>query len=224
MPEYEVTIQRASEGELSDLASWYSMIDPAMPDQPPEELNGRYVGALRSGVLGSSLEHGQESLDVMLEHADIDDQLMSRMLVLSARRGGRTVGMLVMGPPGGFYNGVMAQVASYPQRMIQQMHVAFLVGLCKLDVVAVVPEERRRGLGERLIRHALDVARKSAVERIYGEFYNDTGLAAFYEGLGFTVPGPGQSLLALADFPIQIRSAPSETPFQLTVGPPVRLF
>lgn len=191
MPEYEITIQRASEGELSDLASWYTMIDPAMPDQPPEELNGRYVGALRSGVLGSSLEHGQATLDMMLEHADIDDQLMSRMLVLSARHGGQTVGMLVMGPPGGFYNGVMAQVASYPQRMIQQMHVAFLVGLCKLDVVAVVPEERRRGLGE---------------------------------GLGFTVPGPGQSLLALADFPIQIRSAPSETTFQLTVGPPVRLF
>lgn len=49
------------------------MIDPAMSDQPPEELNGRYVGALRAEVLGSSLEHGQGTLDAMLEHADIDD-------------------------------------------------------------------------------------------------------------------------------------------------------
>lgn len=223
MAQHRITVQRASEEELSDLASWYTMIDPAMPDQPPEELNGRYVSALRSGVLGSGLGRGRDSVDALSKHADPTDQLMSRMLVLSARRDGKTVGMLVMGPPGGFYNGVMAQVASYPPTMLRQMHVAFLVGLCKLDVVAVIHEQRRRGLGERLIRHAIDTARKSAVERIYGEFYNDTGLAPFYEGLGFTVPGRGQSLLALADFPIQIRSAPSETPFQLTVGPPVRL-
>ena len=40
--------------------------------------------------------------------------------------------MLLCSPPVGFYNDVMAQTVSYPQRTVQQMHVAIVVGLVKL--------------------------------------------------------------------------------------------
>ncbi|WP_301121339.1 GNAT family N-acetyltransferase [Mycolicibacterium fortuitum] len=224
MARHSITVQRACEEELSDLASWYTMIDPEMLDRPADEVNARFVNALRSGVLGCALGHGRDSVDVLLEHIDLDEQLLSRILVLSARCDGETVGMLLCSPPVGFYNDVMAQTVAYPQRTVQQMHVAFVVGLVKLEMVAVAPEHRGRGLGARLVRNAIDTARKSAVERIYGQFHNEDGLTGFYEKLGFTVPGPGQAISAVSDFPIQIHSSPSETPFHQTVGPPARLF
>jgi len=218
MVRHRITVQRASEEELSGLASWYTMIDPEMPDLPADEVNARFVNAFRSGILGRALGHGRDSLDALLEHIDLDEQLLSRILVLSARCDGETVGMLLCSPPVGLYNDVMPQTVSYPQRTVQQMHVALVVGLVKLEMVAISPEHRGRGLGARLVRNAIDTARKSAVERMYGQFHNEDGLTGFYEKLGFTVPGPGQAISAVSDFPIQIHSAPSETPFQLLVA------
>lgn len=215
----QVAIQRANEAELSDLASWYAMIDPEMPDRPADRLNTRYLNAFRSGILGSALGHGPGTLDALLAYADLNDQLLARTLVLSARRDSDTFGMLVMGPPVKLYNHVMAQTVASPQRLVRQMHVALMVGLCKLEIVCIAPDQRERGMGTRLIRDAIEVARNSAVERIYGQFRSEDRLATFYRGLGFTVAGTGQPVSAVANYPIQIHTAPTENAFHMTVGP-----
>lgn len=221
MAKHKVTVQQASEAELGSLASWYRMADPEMPHEPDQVLNDRHVSASRSGVLGSSLGHSDDqALMKCLEYDDLLDQFMARTLVLSARVDGQTVGMLVMGPPSALYVKMMKRIPPTEQELIQRVHLGIVFGLSKLDVVCVAPENRGRGLGARLVRHTIGIARESAVMQIYGQFREEDALKPFYEKLGFEVCSPGETLRVRAGAPIEIFSKPTEALFSKRIGLP----
>lgn len=191
MAKHRITVQPASESELADLAAWFKVVNPGSIKEPDAMFKGGFVEAAASGVLGSSLNRSWDTLTEMLAHSELGDQRLSRTLVLSARRDGQTAGMLLAGPPVALYNRVMHTTVSYPEQTVQRMHIAFMAGLWKLDILAVAPEHRGRGLGARLVRRSLDIARKSKVEMLYGQFHAQEELGGFYAGLGFTIPAPG---------------------------------
>lgn len=218
-----ITVQPASETELADLAAWFRVVNPGSTKEPDAMFKGGFVQAAASGVLGSSLNRGWDTLTEMLAHSELGDQRLSRTLVLSARRDGQTAGMLLAGPPVALYNRVMRTTVSYPAQTVQKMHIAFMAGLWKLDILAVAPEHRGHGLGARLVRRSLDIARKSKVEMMYGQFHAGERLGDFYAGLGFTIPAAGEPVSVLTDFPIKVQTAADEVSFHQTVGLPVRM-
>jgi GNAT superfamily N-acetyltransferase len=150
--------------------------------------------------------------DVMLRHPDLPDQFMARTLVSSVRLDGKTIGMLVMGPPSALYVKIMHRVTAPPER-VERLHLGLTILLSKLDIVCIAAEHRGRGLGSRLVRQAVDVARKSMVRQIYGQFRTEKGLTPFYENLGFEVGNPGDTLSVSAGSEVEVFGKPTETLF-----------
>lgn len=213
-----LTIAPAAESELACLADWYQAMDPAMPFEPVDTMHERYVRAQRAGVLGSALGRSDDAtLRKALDHPDFVDKFLSRTLVLAARRAGETVGVLVMKPPEAWYLKMIRQLEATGAGadVIGDFHTACLLGMCKLDLVYVASEHRGRGIGSRLVRRAIDTARKSAGQNLYGQFRNDdrAAVAPFYRRLGFDVAEPGAPIPAGIGGGFGIYTADTETLF-----------
>ncbi|OHU47239.1 hypothetical protein BKG82_26660 [Mycobacteroides chelonae] len=199
MAGHKVTTQTASEGELANLAYWYREAGVArVGDDEPEVLNERFLKAARAGLLGSALGGGAEGAAVLATHPDPLDASFTRTLASSLRLDGEPIGMLVMGPPTSLIDRLLGQLPDSlrqdPEQM-QQILWGLLIGLTKLHMVAIHPEHRGRGRGARLVRHAIDVARKSKMMTIYGEYSPDRPhLRNFYSTLGFKTLAEGERL------------------------------
>lgn len=199
MAGHKVTIQAASEDELADLAYWYRAAGvDGVGGEPPEVMNERFVGASRAGLLGTALGGGTTGAAVMAMHTNPLDASFTRSLASSMRLDGETIGMLVMGPPTGLMDRFFGQLPEGVRQngeQMTQMLWGMLLGLTKLHMVAIHPDHRQRGRGSRLVRHALDVARKSKIITIYGEYSPDRPhLERFYSKLGFNILGDGDHL------------------------------
>jgi N-acetylglutamate synthase-like GNAT family acetyltransferase len=60
--------------------------------------------------------------------------------------------------------------------------------LCTMKRLGVLPDHRRQGLGEALVRHSLDVARSLGAEQVeISVIHKFVELKAWYERLGFAV-------------------------------------
>ncbi|WP_409429290.1 GNAT family N-acetyltransferase [Mycobacterium sp. SMC-11] len=214
MARHKVTVQRASEDELTDLASWYHLTGPGMPNEPDEDLNERHVKAFRSGVLGSALELPMAATCNRLFDSGLDmtARFLARTLVSSVRLDGQTIGMLVMAPPQSLYEKAIREVAGASQKVIDQVLLGTLVMLSKLQIVSISAEHRGRGLGSRLVRQAVDVASKSMVGQVYGQFRTLEGLAPFYTKLGFDVVSD-DTLPIAAGYQLDLYRKPDETFF-----------
>ncbi|SLC86657.1 GNAT family N-acetyltransferase [Mycobacteroides abscessus] len=213
-----LTIAPAAESELGSLANWYRAMDPAMPFEPDDTMHERYVRAQRAGVLGSALGRSDRAtLKKALDYPDFVDKFLSRTLVLAARRAGQTVGVLVMKPPEIWYLEMIRQLeaAEASVDVIGDFHTGCLLGMCKLDLVYVSGEHRGRGIGSRLVRRAIDTARKSAGQNLYGQFRNESraALDPFYRRLGFEIAEPGAAIASGIPGGFGIYTADTETLF-----------
>ena len=63
-------------------------------------------------------------------------------------------------------------------------------GTCEMERLCVLPLLRRRGVGETLVRHAMEQARKAGYDRIaIGIIAENQALKKWYEGFGFVSVG-----------------------------------
>lgn len=69
----------------------------------------------------------------------------------------------------------------------------------ELLLIAVIPEHRRRGLGERLIRHLFESARARATSRIFLEMRRGNPAIHLYEKVGFKPIGKRPNYYRLAN-------------------------
>lgn len=216
----QISVQRASRDELADLAAWYGLVESVTLAESPATYNAYRMNAFDDGVLGAAL--GLESdEDIMSAFARVAAQgelqtalirqVLARTLVLSARIGSKTVGMLELAPPTGPYRRLLARLteSQAPESAIREVHTAMAVRVAKLHMVAVLPEVRGVGVGRTLVSTALDVARQSASRQVYGQFRaGATRLPGFYTGLGFTIRPKGSSLRLVGGY--EIHSEPGE--------------
>lgn len=114
------------------------------------------------------------------------DSLCARTLVLSARSGAKTVGLLLLGPP-------PALLQRGPQ--FNGQNAAFLLHVAKLGVLGVDPSMQGTGIGSRLVRVGAEIARQSGYLVLYGEFHaGRPALPTFYQQRGFDVLDKEQAL------------------------------
>ncbi len=220
VPEEQISVQRASRDELADLTAWYGLVESATVAESPATYNAYRTKAFSDQILGAALdlaavEDIMSTFDRVAAQGDPETglirQILARTLVLSARKGSMTVGMLEMGPATGPYRQLLTNLlgSQAPASAIQQVHMDMAVRVTKLHMVAVLPEHRGLGFGRALVSHALDVARQSASKQVYGQFDSASAeLAGFYTDLGFTIRPKGSSLRLVGGY--EVHSRPSE--------------
>ena len=215
MAKHRVSVQRASEDELAGVAGWFRQA--AILNVPDDEFNARHVAAYRAGVLGAALGHRTlvEVYGRLEAHRTMEDRILARTLILSARLDDTTVGMLSMSPSLGALRGIGKAFSDSPDSA-HMGYLSAIIMLSKLDFVAVSANHRGRGHGARLVRNAVEVARKSLIGQVFGQF-RDQGLASFYEQLGFSVLSPGESLPISVGFQVSLAVAADETMFSKTL-------
>ncbi len=207
----QVSVQRASLPELSALASW---------------CQGDRVDALRSGILGAALDlHDDTAIKKVFDQVGtagapetaIARHLLARTLVLLARVGSATVGVLEMGPPAQLYQETMRQLeqSRADARTIITTHMHLTARISKLESVFVLPQLRHRGVASALVIEALRIAHTSAIKEVFGQFGASPPLARLCTRLGFTVKNEGATLRLLGGY--QIQPQPTEQLFYTTV-------
>lgn len=210
----QVTVQRASLTELRALAPWYRYVDPLLPSEPDDMHNGGRGDALRPEILGAALDvHDDTAIKKKFDQvatAGAPDtvlvrHLLARTLVLSARVGSATVGVLKMGPASQLHQKTMGQLeqSRADARTIMTTHMNLAARVSKLELVSVVPELRHRGIGSALVIEALRIAQASGIKQVFGQFGASHPLARFYTRLGFTVKNQGATLRLVGGYDIQ---------------------
>ncbi|MFA1705054.1 GNAT family N-acetyltransferase, partial [Mycobacterium intracellulare] len=174
---------------------------------PGSALGEDLAEAKESGVLSHALRGGIKHARSINQYANMFDSLCARTLVLSARSGAKTVGLLLLGPP-------PALLQRGPQ--FNGQNAAFLFHVAKLGVLAVDPTVHGTGIGSRLVRVGTDIARQSGYLVLYGEFHADRpALPTFYERCGFEVLETDQALnlTEVMGFPTLIKPTGSDRLF-----------
>ena len=122
------------------------------------------------GVDDGTMQHGYQFLDCLL--------------VIEIRSTGERVGALLAGPP-----------HKYLKAMPRDMVAGAAQIITKLSGIAVLPEHRGRGYGNRLLRRSVAEFRSRDYQWMYGQFSQDPALERFYVAAGFTVRPPGVHLV-----------------------------
>ncbi|BBN47286.1 hypothetical protein MINTM019_34840 [Mycobacterium paraintracellulare] len=199
----KIGIQDASIAEIEDLERWQILAGIG----PGSALGEDLAEAKESGVLSHALRGGIKHARSINQYANMFDSLCARTLVLSARSGAKTVGLLLLGPP-------PALLQRGPQ--FNGQNAAFLFHVAKLGVLAVDPTVHGTGIGSRLVRVGTDIARQSGYLVLYGEFHADRpALPTFYERCGFEVLETDQALnlTEVMGFPTLIKPTGSDRLF-----------
>jgi ribosomal protein S18 acetylase RimI-like enzyme len=98
--------------------------------------------------------------------------------------------------------------ASDEGRIAAAVRCSFPTSTCHLDRLAVDPDLRRRGLGQALVEHALNRARRAGVTRVWTQMTPKLEDAmALFRGLGFReagrhLVGPWGESVVLLELPI----------------------
>jgi GNAT superfamily N-acetyltransferase len=130
-----------------------------------------------------------------------------------ATGGGETV---VLAPPDRLIDRLFAELLAHQRPSSEEglaLFLRLLINVTKLHLVAIHPNHRGYGHGQRLVRHGLDLARRSLVINVFGEYLQDRPpLAHFYSSLGFAVLAPGDhlDLSAYVGIPFRTYAQPGE--------------
>lgn len=229
MHQEQISVQRASRNELAEFAQWYRFVESAVNIDSDDVINTCRLDAYDSGVLGAALDLADED-DIRRAFNDVaalgdssgvlPRHQLARTLVLTARMGSQTVGILESGPPTVLALQVLERLGSTRAEpaMIRKAHMDMTVRVAKLNIVAVLPGMRGVGIGHALVTAALDIAGRSATRQMYGQFDSSTPeLTHFYSDLGFTVKESGSPLRLFGGW--QIQSRPTERMIYANVGP-----
>jgi GNAT superfamily N-acetyltransferase len=191
----KIAIQDASIPEIENLEHWRTLAGIA----PGSTLDQDLAEAKQAGVLSHALRGGIQHALSITQYTNMFDGLFSRTLVLSARSGAKTVGLLLLGPP-----------PALLQRGLQfnDQNAAVLLRVAKLSVLAVDPVAQGMGIGSRLVKVGADIARQSGYVVLYGEFHSGRpALPTFYERCGFEVLDEDQAfnLTEVIGFPALVK-------------------
>jgi GNAT superfamily N-acetyltransferase len=113
---------------------------------------------------------------------------------------GETIGMLVMAPPRRLWNVlnermVSTAAAGRDASAAERKFLASAIEVAKIYVVGVHPSHQRRGHGSRLMRCALELARRDELIMVYGQYgAGRPHLRNFYAFFGFDVLEQGEPL------------------------------
>lgn len=217
-----LSIAPATRSDLSGFSQWYEHVAGLVLDEAPDVINTRYVEALDSGILGCALDIDDDR--EILRAFDragaagppastIMRHCMARSVVLAAKTDAETVGVLEMTPPvvpiREMFSLLEQERAGTAK--ILATHMNLLVRVSKLRLVAVRPDFRGRGIGSELVEHALQIARRSAVKQVFGQFATSSRLAGFYAGHGFKVKDEGVGIRLVGGY--EIYSEPTDCLF-----------
>lgn len=204
-----LTLQPATHAELASLSDWYATtgVAPAVVSAIRDDTVPKFIQAHNGGFLGTAVGGTFHSNLQALLDLPLDRWRYARTYVAALRLDGRTIGMLHIGPPPRHYWDYLLTptVRAWTERVestgledVPEDVARFITGTLVIDkvaLVAVTPDERRRGHGIRLIKHALHTARTGKSAILYGQFSEtNAGMRAFYTKAGFDALQPGEPL------------------------------
>lgn len=116
------------------------------------------------------------------------------MLLVAVDRAGRVIGALMAFPPGRMVDAALAaQAVTGAGNALTTMMVGF-TRIARIKAVVVDNAHRGAGIGRELLHRAIDVYRACGYTLVYGEFYSDGDLDAFYRARGALVLDPGEAM------------------------------
>ena len=99
-----------------------------------------------------------------------------------------------------FAGGFEVYRAALEGRLAGAVRVSFPTGTVMLDMLAVDPERRRRGVGRALLNHGLNRGRKAGLRRAWVQVRPELmGAMALHRSLGFRESGPSGSETVLLE-------------------------
>lgn len=193
----DVTVDPAQAEDLERLSAWYESAGISSTSASADAEH--YRQAFDAGCLGSACGNGfGENLDV-LSNLPMGYWAYARTSFRVLRREGTSIGALIMTPNaqlmGELYAHVDGPLSLDNPSPAWVNFVTTALTVAKIRAVVVDPEHQRRGHGTRLLRIALETARRDELVATYGQFATERAhLAGFYERLGFPLLESGESL------------------------------